>query len=364
MIFGFVKVFIDDIWGFNQALLNYTDDTPSGSSEADGASQRLDSILKIVSNINTINTTQSFTIEKFNKHGILICGVGVGTVTLSAGTGTDQTNRVLVYNQAGATISVVTGGVNDFILDGDMIEYIYDGSSAWVRIVPNQKLLSQKLDTDSDYTILDNDGYDYFEQTKTTASGTSTYTLPAAANNTGRVLYFKLNQNSTGFADYLIIDGNGAETIDGETVFHMNGDNDYLTIVSNGTEWKKITFQASYVTNGNSFTDRTDYTNSRPGSNTTLNSNSNVTHNLNVNTTNLDIQFLYSSDGTENNTQQIDAHSMRTSTPQEFGLSPFQVDQNNFFINTAINGLRPIGSSGSSTTITTGFYKIIAKRKK
>jgi hypothetical protein len=43
----YLKNIIDDLWGFNQALLNAVGGIPSGSAEADGASQRLDAIKKI-----------------------------------------------------------------------------------------------------------------------------------------------------------------------------------------------------------------------------------------------------------------------------------------------------------------------------
>jgi len=42
----FVKAFIDDLWGFNQALMDYAGLTPDGVTEAAGASQRLEAIQK------------------------------------------------------------------------------------------------------------------------------------------------------------------------------------------------------------------------------------------------------------------------------------------------------------------------------
>lgn len=129
-----VKLFIDDVWGAAQALLNYTDDTPNTVSEADGASQRLESLKKIISNIYTISATGSYTVEAWNKHGVLICAAGLVTVTLAAGIGVDETNRILVYNKTGSTITVNTGAGAETILGGNCVEYVYNGSTAFDRV--------------------------------------------------------------------------------------------------------------------------------------------------------------------------------------------------------------------------------------
>lgn len=44
----YLKAVIDDLWGHNQALLNAAFQLPSGSAEADGASQRLDAMKRIL----------------------------------------------------------------------------------------------------------------------------------------------------------------------------------------------------------------------------------------------------------------------------------------------------------------------------
>jgi hypothetical protein len=351
----YVKAFIDDLWGFNQALLNYTDDTPSGSAETSSVSQRLESIKKIVANIDTINSTSSYTIEEWNKHGILICAAGVGTVTLSAGTGVDQTNRVLVFNQAGSTIAVTTGGVNDFILDGEMIEYIYDGSSAWVRIISDPSILSEKLDTNSNYTILNNDGFDYYVMTKTTSSGTSTYTLPASPT-TGLIKRIKLDQQSTGFSDYLIIDGNG-KTIEGNSTLQLNGNGDFINIIYDGTEWRQFGFQASYETG---WINRSDWTNVHIGSNTTKNVDSNVTHNLDFPLSRLQVKVLVSSGATDTNSIEISNKSIYVSGIG-YGISSYYINSDNVKMQTGTGGVAYVDDSGNPIAIDAEdwYYKII-----
>lgn len=134
----YTKPLIDDEWGANQALLNYTGDTPDGSAELAAASQRMDSLKKIVSHIDTVNATGTYTIEEWNKKGVLVCQPGTGTITLAAGTGTNQTNRILIYNQSGGSILLTRGvGLTEAIPDDKLIEYVYDGTTNFQRTAPD-----------------------------------------------------------------------------------------------------------------------------------------------------------------------------------------------------------------------------------
>ena len=64
--------------------------------------------------------------------------------------------------------------------------------------------------------------------------GAFTVTLPAAADNTGKLFYFK-NISSGGNA--VTIDGNGAETIDDAATLILSSPYDARTLVCDGTEW-------------------------------------------------------------------------------------------------------------------------------
>lgn len=70
------------------------------------------------------------------------------------------------------------------------------------------------------------------------SGGGFTATLPAAAGRTGLPLTFKVSVGGTG--NVLVIDGNSSETIDGSTTRTLYEANDYLSIVSDGTNWKVI----------------------------------------------------------------------------------------------------------------------------
>lgn len=66
------------------------------------------------------------------------------------------------------------------------------------------------------------------------SGGTFTVTLPAAANSKYQI--YEIKKIDTSGIDVLI-DGNGAETIDGDTTKSLNLQNEAITIQSNGTSW-------------------------------------------------------------------------------------------------------------------------------
>lgn len=70
------------------------------------------------------------------------------------------------------------------------------------------------------------------------SSASFTATLPAAAGRAGLPLTFKVTTGGTG--KLLTIDGNSSETIDGSATRTLYEANDYLSIVSDGTNWKVI----------------------------------------------------------------------------------------------------------------------------
>jgi hypothetical protein len=68
-------------------------------------------------------------------------------------------------------------------------------------------------------------------------NGAYTVTLPSASANAGRVYQIK---NIDAQGDDITIDGNGAETIDGDTTYVLSAYKNSITIVSDGTNWNVI----------------------------------------------------------------------------------------------------------------------------
>ena len=68
-------------------------------------------------------------------------------------------------------------------------------------------------------------------------TGSYTVTLPAAADNTGKVYYLK---NIDAEGDDITIDGNSSETIDGSTTFVLDPYKHAVRIISDGSNWHVI----------------------------------------------------------------------------------------------------------------------------
>lgn len=84
----------------------------------------------------------------------------------------------------------------------------------------------------ADYTVLDTDGIHTILMT--TGASNRTVTLPTAADNNGRILVVKKVDSGVGTC---IIDGEGAETVDGSTTITLTDINEFATLQCNGTAW-------------------------------------------------------------------------------------------------------------------------------
>lgn len=89
------------------------------------------------------------------------------------------------------------------------------------------------------YTVLDNDAYDVI-YSSTTLTAARTVTLPTAADNTGRTLTIKKADSSVAYK--ITVDGEGAETIDGQTTFDLVMPYDFVTLICNGTGWNVLNY--------------------------------------------------------------------------------------------------------------------------
>lgn len=81
--------------------------------------------------------------------------------------------------------------------------------------------------------VLDQDGLIIVDAT----AGDKTYTLPTAVGRVGKIFSFKKIDSST---NSVIIDPNGAETINGASTFSFNREKRVISIISNGTNWAII----------------------------------------------------------------------------------------------------------------------------
>lgn len=85
-----------------------------------------------------------------------------------------------------------------------------------------------------------------------------------------------------------------------------------------------------------------------------------ITHNLNVPLSDLVIKFLISTDGTDDNSIEVAAHSDVWSGTGYFGFTIYAIDDNSFYIQTGAQGIRLVSDTGSDLKVDTEnwYYKV------
>ena len=109
----------------------------------------------------------------------------------------------------------------------------------------------------ANYTILDDDGYGIFEFDCST--GDKDLTLPTLADNQGRLI--RVNYGTNGGTG--TIDGEGAETIQGDAEIYLMSPGDYALIYGSSSEWKLLGLKTTWKSG---MINRSDWTNVHMGS--------------------------------------------------------------------------------------------------
>lgn len=161
------------------------------------------------------------------------------------GTGTD-TNRIVLPTVTTAQRTALANVEGIAVYDTDLNALYTNDGATWTASVqatatPSvtgvttsfQPIIKSSVhDAVADYTVLDTDGYETINMT--TGAADKTITLPTAADNDGRTI--KIVKVDSGAGD-LILDGEGAETINGATTFTLKQQYDSLTVRCNATAW-------------------------------------------------------------------------------------------------------------------------------
>lgn len=134
--------------------------------------------------------------------------------------------------------------VNPMTTQGDIIKGGTSGAAERLAIGSSGQILSNDGSdaewiwsninsvSSANYTILDTDGYHTIEVN--TGASDRTVTLPTVADNSGRAIVITKTDSGAG---YVIIDGEGAETVNGDTTVSLHHQYDSITVQSNGSEW-------------------------------------------------------------------------------------------------------------------------------
>lgn len=177
---------------------------------------------------NTANSTTAFQVQ--NAAGTTV--LDVDTTNQRVGIGTATPTHLLSVGAA-SELAVGTDGDLDKIKNvsyswpssqgsaGTALTNDGSGNLSWSAAVSIAPITTISTGTTLDstyYTVLCN--------------GTFTVTLPAAANNTGRVY----NVKNIGVGT-VTVDGNGAETIDGAATYPLSTQYQTVTIQCDGTAW-------------------------------------------------------------------------------------------------------------------------------
>lgn len=140
----FVKLFIDDLWGAAQAIMDFAGYTPSGVDESATVSQRLQALLKFIKPV-VIDVTGNITLSDELPNQLIkaVKQAGDITITLPDASAGNFINQTIVINVTGAaagsvlmdvtaaqTVDGLAIGNFDFTLPGQKI-FVSDGAN-WI----------------------------------------------------------------------------------------------------------------------------------------------------------------------------------------------------------------------------------------
>jgi len=177
----------------------------------------------VLKNGQVSDITFSPSISTFTESGALVAGdYPDGSIPLTA-VQDGTPGQVITWN-AGGVVTTIGPGTADYILTG-----------AGTGAVPLFQTLTFTESKTSSFSATANKLFRLY--LCDCSSGAITATLPTLSSAIGRVFSFKKTDSS---GNNLILDGNGAETIDGSTTLRITSRYDNAILVPGPTEWSII----------------------------------------------------------------------------------------------------------------------------
>lgn len=209
------------------------------------------------------------------------------------------------------------------------------------------------LSKSADYTITDSDP-DIIEVT--TGATDRTITLPTLADNTGRKIQIIKVDSGIG---KVIIDGEGAETIDGNLIIELYQQYDNSTIICGISFWNIESYNIAPHDTG--WVANSDWTDAE----------FTVTHNFGESISNLNIKLIISETSSDSDSFTVDT-VMRlfdqvtgSAINNKYGTSIFQVSSSSFKIQTGVDGIAYIVDLGGDIGVLAAqswYYKIVTTK--
>ncbi len=206
------------------------------------------------SGVITVSSVTSTEVGRLSGIGSAAVGISdtqvITNKDIDGGTAAN-TRRITIPKAATATLAGLTRKQGTILYDTDLNVVKYDdgsnlntvgtasvATSSTAGIVTTftpTVLSSMKSVSSAGYTILDNDGYSTVYVS--TGASDQTIVLPTAADNAGRMIKIKKTDSGAG---RVLVDGEGAETIDGFSVLRVPLQYDYVEVVSLGASWSIV----------------------------------------------------------------------------------------------------------------------------
>lgn len=222
---------------FAETLLDDTD-----AEEARGT-------LKVNSNIIYELSGGDYTVLDDDTYRVILVTTGAVDRTITLPTLADNLNRSLIIMKVDAAAGKV-------IVDGEGAEAIngvttidllgrWDGlhivaaSTEWKVISGNRSFLKEVAS--DDYAVPDI--VDEINILVTTGASARTMTLPTLADNQGKIARIKKVDSGAGT---VIVDGEGAETIDGATTITLHAENEMVVLVATSTGWEIVEYHTTH----------------------------------------------------------------------------------------------------------------------
>ena len=199
----------------------------------------------------------------------------------------------------------------------------------------------------ADYVILD-DNLNIYEMT--TAAVDRTVTLPTLADNLGRVIELHKVDDGAGKAT---LDGEGAETIDGNLTVVLPSQYNYIKVRAGTATWHILEIKANYA----KWVANNDWTDAELT----------ATHKLGAPLSDLVVKFFVSTDGTETGAFEIFPQGQNTGyAAGDYGFTLFAIDDDSLKIEMAKKGILYTNETGSQIIIAAQawYYKVAVYRLK